>query len=113
MLIIPTKNNEIKEAKKLNDFSKLFRTLNTYDNVSEDGFEMGIGMGGTAVWEWVIKFKDSSGFMVLVERPTTITYFIYRHKDDLDPLWGGVEYGKNQFKKLNQIIRNGYLKHIK
>ena len=79
--IIPTKG--IIESKVLNGLSKEFRKTPSYKRfVLKEGFELN---PFDLKWEWIINFKNKSGFVVLNEKPSVVMMYVYKSKEDLDP----------------------------
>ena len=80
--IIPTKG--IIETKVLNGLSKEFRKTPFYKrSVLKEGFELN---PFEPKWEWIINFKNKSGFVVLNERPSVVMMYVYKTEKDLDPM---------------------------
>ena len=74
----------IKETKLLNNLSKEFRKTPLYKRVVlEDRFEIN---PFDPKWEWEIRFKNKSGFIVLNEQSSnSVRVYVYRTENDLDP----------------------------
>lgn len=103
VFINPNPERGIKETRNLNNLSKTFRGHSFYRNVEKEGFELNYVSWS---WEWEIRFKNKSGFMVFREDGKDLVLYVYSFNNDLNPKIIVIRgYKENQRSKVIDLVR--------
>lgn len=103
VFINPNPDKGLKETRNLNNLSKTFRGHSFYRNVEKEGFELNYVSWD---WEWEIRFKNKSGFMVFREDGGDLVLYVYSFDDDLDPRIFVIRgYKENQQSKVIDLVK--------
>lgn len=106
----PNQDKSVKETTNLNAFSAHFRQdafCKKY--VSEEGFELNPMYFH---WEYIIKFNNRSGFMVLTERGKDLMLYVYKTENDLD--WSEFlikdfnRFDNRTMSRMTQLVKSAY-----
>lgn len=110
MVINPNKDKSVKSTDLLNYYSNLIRSNKFYDNISNEGFELSFA---DFKWEWIINFKNTTGFIVLKEiDKETLKMWVYSYGEDLRPtefVINNASMNEISFSKLLTLLKANYI----
>jgi len=110
MAINPNKDKSVKSTDLLNYYSDLIRNDKFYDNISNEGFELSFA---DFKWEWIINFKNTTGFIVLKEiGKETLKMWVYSYGEDLRPIEfviNNASMNEISFSKLLTLLKANYI----
>lgn len=110
MAINPNKDKSVKSTDLLNYYSNLIRSNKFYENISNEGFELSFA---DFKWEWIINFKNTTGFIVLKEiGKENLKMWVYSYGEDLRPtefVINNASMNQFSFSKLLTLIEANYI----
>ena len=110
MAINTNKDKSVKSTDLLNYYSDLIRNDKFYDNISNEGFELSFA---DFKWEWIINFKNTTGFIVLKEiGKETLKMWVYSYGEDLRPIEfviNNASMNEISFSKLLTLLKANYI----